>query len=546
MRENLIFYIVIFLFTLFDLCFHAHYHRRRELWKTFNRVPALSVPPPAVSFTPGIVPFAKGRAEALPKGGGLYKIGSRTIRWEVRHMKKTVRWLFPLLWLLLCAAVLGFLHRFTVVDKTMEFLNWESAVQVLEDGAYTMFPPLIRFLPEGMENQEAYAYANLGGIPAGAAAVILLSAAALFLLGLSQGKPDVSLLFLMLAAASLAGYPLIQRYGVYFLSQEAVAFWGGEAFLWAAPLSLLVYLLFNRSREFRRRLGWAALWSAVALGIGYLISLARDGYLARYLSLQISSLFRLGRYQGILTWLTYWLAGAAILLSAYQVMTSFARQRAENQALKLREQQTQLHYQGIQQRLREDAALRHEHRHRMAALEALCRQKEYGQLEALLEKWSGLEAGQAPPRFTGNVTVNVIVQDAAARAQSLGFALKAQIRLPETLSIPGEDLCTLFMNLLDNALEACARVEPASRRFLRLKAEVRHGFLAVKCENSYQGELRRDENGKFVTTKDDPESHGFGLRQMEALAQRYHSVLDVSCTEDTFTVQTALQLPKEA
>ena len=89
-------------------------------------------------------------------------------------------------------------------------------------------------------------------------------------------------------------------------------------------------------------------------------------------------------------------------------------------------------------------------------------------------------------------------------------------------------------------------MEPVSRRFLRLKAEVRHGFLAVKCENAYQGELRRDENGKFVTTKDDPESHGFGLRQMEALAQRYHSVLDVSCTEDTFTVQTALQLPKEA
>lgn len=40
-----------------------------------------------------------------------------------------------------------------------------------------------------------------------------------------------------------------------------------------------------------------------------------------------------------------------------------------------------------------------------------------------------------------------------------------------------------------------------------------------------------------------PGGHGFGLPKMSAIAEKYHSVLDVRYTQDTFTVQTALSLP---
>ena len=81
------------------------------------------------------------------------------------------------------------------------------------------------------------------------------------------------------------------------------------------------------------------------------------------------------------------------------------------------------------------------------------------------------------------------------------------------------------MNMLDNAL---------------------NGFLAVKCENSYSGKRRQDANGNYITTKNDAETHGFGLKLMSAVAVRYHSMLDIFTSENqTFTVQTALKLPKK-
>lgn len=149
-------------------------------------------------------------------------------------------------------------------------------------------------------------------------------------------------------------------------------------------------------------------------------------------------------------------------------------------------------------------------------------------------------------RFTENFTVNAILQDAASRAAQADTAFDAQVRLPKTLPVPENDLCALLMNMLDNALEASGQVEPPAQRFIRFKAEVKNGFLAVKCENRYAGALRTDETGKLQTTKPDAAAHGFGLPQMTAIAEKYASLLDISQTEDhVFILQTALKLPKE-
>ena len=149
--------------------------------------------------------------------------------------------------------------------------------------------------------------------------------------------------------------------------------------------------------------------------------------------------------------------------------------------------------------------------------------------------------------FTKNFTVNSILQDAAARSAQGEIAFDAQAHLPAKLEIPDSDLCVLLMNLLDNALEAAALIENPKDRWIRFKAEIVNGFLAVKCQNSYAGTLKVNENGHLSTTKSDPQIHGFGFAQMSAIAEKYGSLLDVSYSDEDhiFTAQTALKLPKK-
>ena len=553
-------------------------------------------------------------------------------------MKQTARWICPLIFLLLCVAVVWFLHTFTVTDKTLQYIDWQSAAQIEVDGTETlftldeytnmpevngtfrftatlpaglgngyllfetsgeeltlslngveiyhssvfspqevlgmaqahvplpedasgklvltctllddtnvMFPPLLRFIPDGLTETEAYAYANLFGIPAGAAALALLLTAGLFLLGVTRKQIDWSLIPLFLATVGLVVYRLVQSCGYYFLPESVVNILSWPGFGWLAPLALTVYLAMNRRRDFWRHLGMAAAWSAGALLVGYLISLAAGGYLSDYLNLMVSELFQYGFYDGLLYWVTLWLTVVSALISAYGVMRSFTQQQAKTQALTLKNKLVMDSYHAIERKMRDSAALRHELKHQITAMDALCQKGDYEGLGALLGKLKQQNGRLSQTQFTENFTVNAILQDAASRAAQEGIAFDAQVHVPVELSIPENDLCVLLMNMLDNALEACIQVEKPRKQFIRFKAEVKNNFLAIKCENTYARELKEDKHGRLLTTKAEPESHGFGLMQMSAVAEKYHSLLDASYSDEhVFIAQTALKLPKRS
>ena len=102
------------------------------------------------------------------------------------------------------------------------------------------------------------------------------------------------------------------------------------------------------------------------------------------------------------------------------------------------------------------------------------------------------------------------------------------------------------MNLLDNALEGAARTPEGQERSILFRARIFKGFLVLRCENTFVGYVKTDGQGRLLTIKDEPSSHGFGMAQMRSVAHKYHARLDVDYTGQRFTVQTALQLPDAA
>ena len=57
-------------------------------------------------------------------------------------MKKAVRWICPVVFLILCAAVFWSLYLFTTTDKTMTYIDWQSGVQIAQDGTETPYDHL--------------------------------------------------------------------------------------------------------------------------------------------------------------------------------------------------------------------------------------------------------------------------------------------------------------------------------------------------------------------------------------------------------------------
>ena len=84
------------------------------------------------------------------------------------------------------------------------------------------------------------------------------------------------------------------------------------------------------------------------------------------------------------------------------------------------------------------------------------------------------------------------------------------------------------MNMLDNALEACGKITDKEQRHIQFRSEIKNDFLTISCKNTFSEKPKKDRHGRIITSKSDALSHGFGIRQMESIAQKYHSILDIS------------------
>ena len=289
---------------------------------------------------------------------------------------------------------------------------------------------------------------------------------------------------------------------------------------------------------------YCAAQTVTTLLIAFGISAAVNGYLAGYIVQMFRDTVELGHYGELLYWITVWLTAVCAVISTYAVMCAFVTQRTETQALRLHNQLILDGYRAIESKMRASEAIRHEERHRIVALESAYKKGDYETLGKMLQDMRGQCEHLAQTHFSKNFVVNAILQDAAYRAARAGISFDATASVSAEIPISENELCALLMNMLDNAIEAASRCTEKS--FIRFKAEERNGFLAVKCENSFIEEPKQDKNGQYISTKDEKESHGFGLKLMNAVAEKYHSMLDIFISdENVFTVQTALRIPKK-
>lgn len=406
-----------------------------------------------------------------------------------------------------------------------------------------LFPPMLRISEDPMDAKGSIAYANYYGFPAGAMSLSLVLIWGVFLFSILNHKTDWRLLLLVLASAGLTLHPIAIGYGRYFLPESwlSIFTWRGIPIL--SALALILYLCLHRNREFLRALLHLTLWSLGTLLVCWIFSATQDGYLSRYLSESWTAFIQSGYYDGMLYWVTVWLVGICVLLSIWNMVRSVIRVKTEARTLELKNEMAMESYRILEGKMRESAELRHEFTHQLTALNAMYESRDWNGIGRLLTELKGRNQQSTQVRFTKHFAVNAILQNASERAENANIHFEASAMLPRELPIPDEDLCTLFMNLLDNALEGAGQAEN-EKRFIRLRTSVRNGFLAVFCENSYNGRLSTDQHGRLRTTKPEPESHGFGLTLMENIAEKYKSLLDVSYTDTVFTVQTALKLPE--
>lgn len=484
-------------------------------------------------------------------------------------MKRTMKVLYALAFLAVCAGALAFLHLFTQSESAFLYPAWETGAVVSSAGEERPFDPAA--LPPELEEGELYCYTltlppdRANGTllifeTTGLEAAVFVDGAELWYSSVSQPPETANQSQAQVALPAGGGERLTMDLRplsdgaivppLLRLSTDPTDQAGAIAYAnyyglpaGASALALVAYLFLHRERAFWKALGAITAWSAGALALAGLVSHLRGGYLAQYLPFLVSQL-RAGVWSGTLYWLIWWLVLVCSALSAWDLARFIVRTQGAARALAMKNQLVMDNYRSIEGKLRESARLRHGFSAQVAALDAAVQARDWAGVERCVAAWKR-DTSQEQARFTEHIAVNAILQDAASRAKAAGITFEAAVMIPQSLPIPDEDLCALLINLLDNALEGAAHTPEGREKIIRFRMRVDGIFLPILCENTFDGHVETNEKGVVKNTKADPASHGFGLAQMRAVAEKYDSVLSVSWTDERFTVQTAPQFPEK-
>ena len=185
-------------------------------------------------------------------------------------------------------------------------------------------------------------------------------------------------------------------------------------------------------------------------------------------------------------------------------------------------------------------AFRHDLKNQLIGVSELMETEYYAEAKKLMRELSGKLNARMLFSTTGNIPMDSIINYKLQSAENEKIRLETEIVVPKDLGMDISDCITIFGNLLDNALYAVRQVRE-SERFLKLKVVFDKGRLMIRCVNPYVTEVQY-ENGKIVSTKGSRKEHGYGLKNIEAIAEKFNGCVDICHENHIFTVNILLYL----
>jgi sensor histidine kinase regulating citrate/malate metabolism len=103
------------------------------------------------------------------------------------------------------------------------------------------------------------------------------------------------------------------------------------------------------------------------------------------------------------------------------------------------------------------------------------------------------------------------------------------------------DVYSLFANILDNAIE-CEQKEPSEdKRYVSLMISTQGNVLVIHSEN-YCNHSLEFEDGLPVTTNEDKNIHGYGMKSIRFITEKYNGALNAKLKDNMFTLDIVFPL----
>ncbi|MCI5586441.1 MAG: GHKL domain-containing protein [Lachnospiraceae bacterium] len=193
----------------------------------------------------------------------------------------------------------------------------------------------------------------------------------------------------------------------------------------------------------------------------------------------------------------------------------------------------------IQQKQELERQFRHDLNNRLQILNDIA---ECGNISELKNYLSEIDTRQKKHNIysnTGNLIIDSIINSKLQDASEKEIKVNADIILPAHIEISTDDMVIILGNLLDNAIEACEKVD--ADKYIDILMRYENGCIFLNIKNSFNHVINR-AGDEFITLKKDKTLHGLGIKSVKNTIETYNGIIEFSSKSNEFSVDIILYL----
>lgn len=126
--------------------------------------------------------------------------------------------------------------------------------------------------------------------------------------------------------------------------------------------------------------------------------------------------------------------------------------------------------------------------------------------------------------------LDMILNEKLKEAKDKKIDMQISTEVFTTLPFTDREIISLFGNLLDNAIEACEKIND-KKRWIKIKIKKKNLLLYIEIANALE-EMPKQIQKEFVSNKKDNGLHGYGMKNIQDIVKKYDGIFEYKVYED--------------
>jgi two-component system sensor histidine kinase AgrC len=230
-------------------------------------------------------------------------------------------------------------------------------------------------------------------------------------------------------------------------------------------------------------------------------------------------------------------ASYVLILRLFKQTREQFHQLNEHNLLQMQVATAQAHLENLRESHETTIIYRHDMRHHLNLIDAYLSDDNKEAAQLYIKQIGENIDSTIHSKYCNNYSVNLILSSYITKALNEKIIIETNIDLEENNAVSDMDLCIVFANTIENAINACKRINNVNDRIIKIFCKTKNDQLFIQISNSCDG------NVTFINEMpmSEEKNHGLGTKSIAAIAKKYGGVYSFSINEGIFNASVIFQ-----